>query len=79
MTTLKEVGIVKEVDYSRLLSNVMLVTKTCGSTWMCVAFTNVNDACPKDCYPLPSIDLLVDATATFGPISSLDAYLVSSY
>ena len=37
-------------------------------------FTNFNKACPKDCYPLPRIDLLVDATASHSLSSFIDAY-----
>ena len=34
-----------------------------------------NKACPKDCYPLPRIDLLMDATADHSLLSFMDAYL----
>ena len=37
-------------------------------------FTDLNKACPKDCYPLPRIDLLVDATAGHTLLSFMDAY-----
>lgn len=38
-------------------------------------FTNLNQACPKDYFLFPIIDQLVDATARFEYLSSLDAYL----
>ncbi len=41
---------------------------------MCIDFRNLNDACPKDSYPLPAIDQLVDATAEYGLLSFLDAF-----
>ncbi len=41
---------------------------------MCIDFRNVNDACPKDSYPLPPIDQLVDSTAKYGLLSFLDAF-----
>jgi hypothetical protein len=41
---------------------------------MCVDFKNLNDACPKDCYPLPSIDVKVDSLAPFRYKCFLDAY-----
>lgn len=59
---LKEVGIVIEVDYPTWLWNVVLVNKVCKALWMCITFTHVNNACPKDFYLLPSIDKLVDTT-----------------
>ena len=41
---------------------------------MCVDFTDLNKACPKDYYPLPRIDLLVDATTGYSLLSFMDAY-----
>ncbi|XP_056698534.1 uncharacterized protein [Spinacia oleracea] len=40
---------------------------------MCVDFTDLNKACPKDDYPLPKIDRLVDSTAGHGLFSFMDA------
>ena len=37
-------------------------------------FTDLNKAYPKDCYPLPRIDLLVDVTAGYSLLSFMDAY-----
>jgi len=41
---------------------------------MCVNYTDLNKACPKDAYPLPSIDRLVDGIAGKKVLSFLDAY-----
>ena len=41
---------------------------------MCVDFTDLNKACPKDSYPLPSIDALVDSAAGCKLLSFLDAF-----
>ena len=41
---------------------------------MCTNYTNLNKACPKDTYPLPSIDRLVDDAAGHKVLSFLDAY-----
>ncbi|KAI5342523.1 hypothetical protein L3X38_010398 [Prunus dulcis] len=41
---------------------------------MCVDYTNLNRACPKDSFPLPRIDQLVDATAGHALLSFMDAY-----
>ena len=41
---------------------------------MCVDFTKLNKACPKDDFPLPRIDQLVDSTARCEILSFLDAY-----
>ena len=54
---------VREVYYPDWLANVVIVKKANGKWRMCVDFTNLNKACPKDSYPLPCIDQLVDSTA----------------
>ena len=41
---------------------------------MCVDFTDLNDACPKDCFPLPRIDTLIDATAGHEMLSFMDGF-----
>ena len=41
---------------------------------MCVDFTDLNKACPKDSYPLPSIDALVDSALGCKLLSFLDAF-----
>ncbi|CAL8994786.1 unnamed protein product [Prunus brigantina] len=71
---LKTVGFIREVNYPRWVSNVVMVKKTPEKWRMCVDFTNLNKACPKDSFPLPRIDQLVDATAGFALLSFLDAY-----
>lgn len=54
----------------------MLVKKANGKWQMYVNFTNLNQVCLKDCCPLPRIDQLLDVTAEFQYLSSLDAYSV---
>jgi len=41
---------------------------------MCVDFTDLNKACPKDSYPLPSIDALVDSASGCKLLSFLDVF-----
>ena len=53
---------IREMYYPDWLANVVLVKKANGKWRMCVDFTNLNKACPKDSYPLPRIDQLVDST-----------------
>jgi hypothetical protein len=41
---------------------------------MCVDYTNLNKACPKDPFPLTRIDQIVDSTSGCEVLSFLDAY-----
>jgi hypothetical protein len=41
---------------------------------MCIDYTSLNKACPKDPYPLPRIDQIVDSTSGCDLLSLLDAY-----
>ena len=49
--------------YPEWLANVILVKKANGNRRMCVDFMDLNKACPKDNFPLPRIDQLVDSMA----------------
>ena len=55
---------IREVDYPDWLANVVLVKKANGKWRLYIDFTDVNRACPKDSFPLPRIDLIMDATAS---------------
>ena len=57
-----------------MLVNVVMVKKTNGKWRMCVDFTDLNKACPKDSYPLPRIDLLMDSTTGHQLLSFMDAF-----
>ena len=41
---------------------------------MCIDFTDLNKACPKDSFPLPHINMLVDATAGHELLSFMDTF-----
>nr|KYP55608.1 Retrovirus-related Pol polyprotein from transposon opus [Cajanus cajan] len=51
-----------------------MVRKPNGKWRMCTDYTNLNKACPKDAYPLPNIDRLVDGASGHKFLSFLDAY-----
>ncbi|XP_058216809.1 uncharacterized protein LOC131327681 [Rhododendron vialii] len=65
---------IREVQYPRWLANTVVVKKKNGKWRVCVDYSNLNDACPKDFFPLPQIDQLVDATAGHARLSFMDAY-----
>ena len=74
VTRLKQAGAIKEVFYPEWLANTMVVKKKSGKWRVCVDFTNINKACPKDPFPMPKIDQLVDATVGHPRMSFLDAF-----
>ena len=71
---LQEIGAIKECFYPVWLCNPVVVPKKNGKLRICMDFTHLNKACPKDSYPLPQIDQMVDATTGYNQMSFLDAY-----
>ncbi|XP_060962172.1 uncharacterized protein LOC133032297 [Cannabis sativa] len=67
-------GMIRDVYYPEWLANPVLVPKPNGTWRVCIDFTDLNKACPKDCFPLPRIDKMVDATSGFKLLSFMDAY-----
>ena len=60
---LQDVDFIRKVYYLDWLANVVMVKKANGKWRMCVDFTNLNKACPKDSYPFPRVDILVESIA----------------
>ena len=65
---------IREVTYPEWLANVVVVAKKNGKHRVCVDFTDLNKACPKDFFPLPHIDMMVDATSGHQMLSFMDAF-----
>jgi len=71
---LVKVDFFKKAHYTTWLTNVVMVKKPNGKWRMCMDYTDLNKTCPKDVYPLPSIDRLVDGVVRHHILSFLDAY-----
>ena len=71
---LLQVGAIREVEYLEWLANIVLVKKANNKWRLYIDFTDVNRACPKDSFPLPRIDLIVDATVGHELLSFMDAF-----
>jgi hypothetical protein len=71
---LLSVGVIREVTYPDWLANTVMVKKANRKWRMCIDFTYLNKACPKEEFPLPRIDSLVDVADTLELMSLLDCY-----
>uniref|UniRef100_A0A2N9GAJ7 RNA-directed DNA polymerase n=1 Tax=Fagus sylvatica TaxID=28930 RepID=A0A2N9GAJ7_FAGSY len=60
--------------HPRWLSNIVPVKKKNGQIRCCVDFRNLNKACPKDEFPLPNMDLLIDSAAGHAMFSFMDGF-----
>jgi len=65
---------IREVYYPEWLANVFMVKKVNGKWRMCVDFTDLNSVCPKDSFPLPRIDQLMDSTARHKLLTFIDNF-----
>ena len=71
---LQEANFIREVYYPDWLANMVMVKKASGKWRMCVDFTDLNKACPKDSYPFSRVDVLVDSIARHQLLSFMDAF-----
>ena len=67
-------GFIRPIKYSKWLANPVLVEKKNGTWRMCIDYTNLNSACPKEQFVLPRIDQIIDSTAGSESLCFLDAY-----
>ena len=71
---LQDAEFIRDVYYPHWLANVVMVKKANGKWRMCVDFTDLNKACPKDSYPLPRVNILVGSTARHQFLRFMDAF-----
>ncbi|WJZ92797.1 hypothetical protein VitviT2T_011774 [Vitis vinifera] len=67
-----ETSFVREVKYPTWIANIVPVKKKNGHIRVCVDFRDLNSACPKDDFPLPIIELMVDVTTSHEALSFMD-------
>ena len=68
------VRFISVLEYPEWLATIVPVPKKDGKVRVCVDFRNLNKASPKDDFPLPHIDLLVDSTACHSMLSFMDGF-----
>jgi hypothetical protein len=67
-------GFIRECQHLVWLANPVLVPKKTGGLRMFIDYTDLNKHCPKDPFPLPRIDQVVDSTAGSVLLCFLDCY-----
>ena len=68
------IGFLKVVNYPEWFANVVAIPKKDGKVKMCVDFRDLNKNNPKDDFPLPHIDVLVDNTTGHALLSFMDEF-----
>ncbi|KAH9296388.1 hypothetical protein KI387_039976, partial [Taxus chinensis] len=68
------VSFILPIDYPQWISNIIPITKVTGGLHICMDFHDLNLACPKDDFPLPGIDQLVDLTTGHEMLSLMDGF-----
>jgi ribonuclease HI len=71
---LLEANFIEPVAYPTWLANVVMVQKKRGKWRMCIDFTSLNKACPKDNFPLPQIDKIVNSASGCEVMSLLNCF-----
>ena len=68
-----QAGFLAVSTYPEWLANIVPVPKKDGKVRMCIDFRNLNKASPKDDFPLPHINIVVDKTTGHEMLSFMDA------
>nr|GMC77894.1 uncharacterized protein LOC109150426 [Ipomoea batatas] len=67
-----EAGFIREVKYPTWISSIVPVRKKNGQIRVCVDFRDLNVACPKDDFPLPITELMIDVVTGHEIMSFMD-------
>jgi hypothetical protein len=71
---LLEANFIEPIAYPTWLANMVMVKNKSGQWRMCIDFTSLNKAYPKDNFPVPRIDKIVDSVARCEVMSLLDCF-----
>jgi len=58
-------GFIKEEQHPDWIANIIPITKKNEKIRLCINFSDLNEACPKDEFPLPITDVMIDKTCGF--------------
>ncbi|KAJ8622074.1 hypothetical protein MRB53_030603 [Persea americana] len=71
---LKNVGFIREEQHPEWLANIVPVTKKNGQIKVCIDYRDLNNACPKDEFPLPIPEVMIDNTYGFERMTFMDGF-----
>jgi hypothetical protein len=71
---LKQARSIREVAHPTWIANPVVLPKANNSGRLCVDYTSLNKAYPKNLYPLPRRDQIIDSTASCDLLCFLDAF-----
>lgn len=69
-----EAKFIRTVRYAEWISNIVTIVKKNGSLRVCIDFRNLNAVTPKDEYPMPVADMLIDSTLGNQILCLMDGY-----
>lgn len=69
---LLDVGFIRPIYYLEWVSNLVPVLKPTRGIRIYTNFRDFNKSCPKDDFPLPNVDMIVDLTTGHEVISLMD-------
>ena len=67
-------GFIREEQHPNWVANIVPVLKKNGTILICIDFRDLNRACPKDDFPLPTMEIMIDNTSTYQAFSFMDGY-----
>jgi len=67
-------GFIREKQQPDSVANIVPVTKNNGKIWVCINVCDLNEACPKDEFPLPITDVMIDITCGIERMSFMDGF-----
>ena len=71
---LMDSSFIREEQHPDWVANIVPVIKKNGKIWVCIDFCDLNEACLKDEFPLPIMDVMIDNTCGFERMSFIDGF-----
>jgi Reverse transcriptase (RNA-dependent DNA polymerase) len=69
-----DAGFIREEETPEWVASIVPVKKKNGQICICVDFRDLNKACPKDDFPLPVTEIIIDHTSSYEVFSFMDGY-----